>query len=77
VTPDSHRPPRPRCAINPAAEVPGDPWSMLVLGDVIFGNRRPSPELRVRAKLLRDDGFGLIERFIDELRDAHPYKSAG
>jgi DNA-binding HxlR family transcriptional regulator len=34
---DSHRPPRSRCAINAAIEVLGDPWSMLVLRDVIFG----------------------------------------
>jgi DNA-binding HxlR family transcriptional regulator len=28
------------CAINAAIEVLGAPWSMLVLRDVIFGNRR-------------------------------------
>jgi hypothetical protein len=37
---DSHRPPRSGCAINAAIEVLGDPWSMLVLRDVIFGNWR-------------------------------------
>ena len=36
----SHRPTRSGCAINAALEVLGDAWSMLVLGDVIFGNRR-------------------------------------
>jgi DNA-binding HxlR family transcriptional regulator len=30
---------------NAAIEVPGDPWSMLVLRDVIFGNRRYFREL--------------------------------
>ena len=42
---DSHRPPRSGCAINAAIEVLGDPWSMLVLRDVIFGNRRYFREL--------------------------------
>jgi DNA-binding HxlR family transcriptional regulator len=140
VTGDSHRPPRSGCAINAAIEVLGDPWSMLVLRDVIFGNRRyfrellqgseegiasnilssrlkrlvaaglltreeatrgqraayslteagiqtlpvmvamgnwglahrdGTRELRVRAELLRDGGPELIERFMDELREAH------
>jgi hypothetical protein len=39
VTGASHRPPRSECAIHAATEVLGDPWSMLVLRDVIFGNR--------------------------------------
>jgi hypothetical protein len=37
VTGDSHRPPRSGCAINAAIEVLGDPRSMLLLRDVIFG----------------------------------------
>jgi DNA-binding HxlR family transcriptional regulator len=45
VTGHSHRPPRSGCAINAAIEVLGDPWSMLVLRDVIFGNRRHFREL--------------------------------
>ncbi len=40
MTGDSHRRSRSRCAINPAIDVLGDPWSMLVQRDVIFGNRR-------------------------------------
>jgi DNA-binding HxlR family transcriptional regulator len=140
VTGDSHRPRRSGCAINAAIEVLGDPWSMLVLRDVMFGNRRHFRELlhgseeriasnilssrlkrlvaaglltredatrgqraayslteagietlpvmvalgtwglahregvrelRVRAELLRDGGPVLIERFMDELREAH------
>lgn len=129
------------CPINAAVEVLGDPWSMLVLRDVMFGNRRHfrellqhseeegiasnilaarlkrlvaaglltkeqaargqraayslteagiqtvpvmvalgtwglahrdgTPELRVRAELLRDGGPALIERFIEELGEAH------
>jgi len=45
VTGDSHRPPRSGCAINAAIEVLGDPWSMLVLRDVTFGNWRHFREL--------------------------------
>jgi DNA-binding HxlR family transcriptional regulator len=45
VTGDSDRPPRSGCAINAAIEVLGDPWSMLVLRDVIFDNRRHFREL--------------------------------
>jgi hypothetical protein len=43
VTGDSHRPPRPGFAINAAIEVLGDPWSILVLGDVIFGRSSADP----------------------------------
>lgn len=32
--------PRSGCAINAAVEALGDPWSMLVLRDMIFGDRR-------------------------------------
>jgi hypothetical protein len=45
MTGDSHRPPRSGCAINAAIEVLGGPWSMLVLRDVTFGNRRHFREL--------------------------------
>ncbi len=140
MTRDSHRSPRSGCAINAAVEVLGDPWAMLVLRDIIFGNRRHfreliagseegiatnilasrlkqlvaaglltrerstrgqraayslteagiqtvpvmvamgnwglahrdgTPELRVRAELLRDGSPELIERLMDELREAH------
>jgi DNA-binding HxlR family transcriptional regulator len=33
------------CAINAAVEVLGDPWAMLVLRDIMFGNRRHFREL--------------------------------
>jgi len=32
--------PRWGCAINAAVEVIGDRWSLLVLRDIMFGNRR-------------------------------------
>jgi DNA-binding HxlR family transcriptional regulator len=37
--------PRSGCAINAAVEVLGDPWAMLVLRDIIFGNRRHFREI--------------------------------
>ncbi|WP_136708188.1 helix-turn-helix domain-containing protein [Agromyces sp. H66] len=37
--------PRSGCAINAAVEVLGDPWTMLVLRDIMFGNRRHFREL--------------------------------
>lgn len=40
--------PRSGCAINAAVEVLGDPWSLIVLRDIIFGNRRYFRELLTR-----------------------------
>ena len=37
--------PRSGCAINAAVEVLGDPWAILVLRDIMFGNRRYFREL--------------------------------
>ncbi|HVL24290.1 MAG TPA: helix-turn-helix domain-containing protein [Thermomicrobiales bacterium] len=37
--------PRSGCAINAAVEVLGDPWAILVLRDIMFGNRRHFREL--------------------------------
>jgi DNA-binding HxlR family transcriptional regulator len=39
------RAPRSGCAINAAVEVLGDPWAILVLRDIMFGNRRHFREL--------------------------------
>ncbi len=39
------RTPRSGCAINAAVEVLGDPWAMLVLRDIMFGNHRHFREL--------------------------------
>ena len=132
--------PRSGCPINAAVEALGDPWSLIVLRDVIFGNRRyfrdlltqseeriasnilasrlkslvegglltrddaprghkieyslteagiqtvpimaalgswglrhraTTPELRVRAELLRDGGPELWADLMDELRELH------
>jgi len=37
--------PRSGCAINAAVEALGDPWSLIVLRDIIFGDRRYFREL--------------------------------
>lgn len=37
--------PRSGCAINAAIEALGDPWSLIVLRDMMFGNRRSFREL--------------------------------
>ena len=132
--------PRSGCPINAGLEALGDPWALLVLRDIVFGNRRHfrelltgsdegiasnilsnrlkrlvaaglltrepgqrgrrapytlteagietvpimvalgswglanrpgSPELRIRAELLRDGGPPLWEDFMDELREVH------
>jgi DNA-binding HxlR family transcriptional regulator len=132
--------PRSGCPINAGLEALGDPWALLVLRDIIFGNRRRfrelltqseegiasnilsrrlkdlvaaglltrsparrgqkatyslteagiqtvsimavlgswglahrngTPELRVRAELLRDGGPQLWEQLMDELRETH------
>ncbi|MGA5007452.1 winged helix-turn-helix transcriptional regulator [Streptomyces koyangensis] len=40
--------PRSGCAINAAVEILGDPWTLIVLRDVIFGGRRHFRELMTR-----------------------------
>jgi DNA-binding HxlR family transcriptional regulator len=42
--------PRSGCAINAALEVIGDRWPMLVLHDVMFGNRRHFRILQERSE---------------------------
>ena len=44
---------------------------MVPMGNWGLAHRDGTRELRVRAELLRDGGPGLIERFTDELREAH------
>jgi DNA-binding HxlR family transcriptional regulator len=48
----TRRPDQPRsgCAINAAVEVIGDRWSLLVLRDVMFGNRRHFRVLQQRSE---------------------------
>ncbi|PRZ40744.1 HxlR family transcriptional regulator [Antricoccus suffuscus] len=42
--------PRSGCPINAAVEAFGDPWSLIVLRDVIFGNRRYFRDLLARSE---------------------------
>jgi DNA-binding HxlR family transcriptional regulator len=42
--------PRSGCAINAAVELIGDRWSLLVLHDVMFGNRRHFRILQERSE---------------------------
>jgi DNA-binding HxlR family transcriptional regulator len=42
--------PRSGCPINAAVEVIGDRWSLLVLRDVMFGNRRHFRVLQERSE---------------------------
>ena len=44
---------------------------MVAMGNWGLAHRDGTRELRVRAELLRDGGPELIERFMDELREAH------
>ena len=44
---------------------------MVAMGNWGLTHRDGTRELRVRAELLRDGGPELIERFMDELREAH------
>lgn len=43
------RDPRSGCPINAAVEVLGDPWSLIVLRDIMFGDRRYFRELLTRS----------------------------
>ena len=45
---------------------------MVAMGNWGLAHRDGTRELRVRAELLRDGGPELIERFMDELREAPP-----
>lgn len=59
--------PRSGCAINAAVEVLGDPWSLIVLRDIVFGDRRYFRELLTR----NDEGIasnilaGRLRRLVD------------
>jgi hypothetical protein len=65
------------CPINLTLEVVGDKWSLLVIRDMIFGNRRHFRELLtrseegIRARLLEEGGPKLWADFMEELRETH------
>lgn len=52
--------PRSGCPINAAVEVIGDRWSLLVLRDVMFGNRRHFRVLQERSLVRARHGPGRI-----------------
>lgn len=60
--------PRSGCAINAAVEVLGDSWSLIVLRDIVFGNRRHFRELLA----LNDEGIASnmlasrLKKLVDE-----------
>ncbi|WP_169251987.1 helix-turn-helix domain-containing protein [Brevibacterium sp. 'Marine'] len=60
--------PRSGCAINAAVEVLGDNWSLIVLRDIIFGDRRHFRELLTR----NDEGIASnmlssrLKKLVDE-----------
>lgn len=60
--------PRSGCAINAAVEVLGDSWSLVVLRDIVFGNRRHFRELLT----LNDEGIASnvlasrLKKLVDE-----------
>jgi len=56
----------------------GDRWSLIVIRDLMFGNRRHfrelltrSEELSVRAKILEDGDPKLWSEFMEELQHLH------
>ena len=65
--------PRSGCPINAAVEVLGDPWAMLVLRDIMFGNRRHFRELVAGSEegIATNQGPELVAALIDELRELH------
>ena len=51
----------------------GDPWAMLVLRDIMFGNRRHFRELIAGSEegIATNQGPELVAALIDELRELH------
>lgn len=74
--------PRSGCPINAAVEVVGDRWSLLVLRDVMFGNRRHFRELQanseegIASNILADRLKKLVRDGLLERDDAGPGKRA-
>ncbi len=73
------KPIRSGCPINLTLETLGDRWSVIVIRDVMFGNRRhpcgrrftpATPQLSIRAQLL-EGGPEMWEAFMAELRSLH------
>lgn len=74
--------PRSGCPINAAVEAFGDPWSLLVLRDVMFGNRRyfrellSSSEEGIASNILSDRLKRLVASGLLTREDAGPGRRA-
>ncbi|MFC5286490.1 winged helix-turn-helix transcriptional regulator [Actinokineospora guangxiensis] len=74
--------PRSGCPINAAIEVFGDRWTLLVLRDIVFGNRRYFRELQshsiegIASNILADRLKRLVESGLLTREDARPGQRA-
>lgn len=74
--------PRSECPINAAIEVFGDRWSLLVLRDIVFGDRRYFRELqansieRIASNILADRLKRLVEAGLLTRADTRPGQRA-
>src|SRR6476620_7450831 len=74
--------PRSECPINAAIEVFGDRWSLLVLRDIVFGDRRYFRELQansiegIASNILADRLKRLVESGLLTRADARPGQRA-
>ena len=74
---------RSACAINLTLEVVGDKWSLLIIRDIIFGNRRHYRELltksdeRISSNILADRLKTLMEAGILTREDDPTHKQKG
>jgi DNA-binding HxlR family transcriptional regulator len=77
-----HGSPRSGCPINAAVEAFGDRWSLLVLRDVMFGNRRHFRELQagsqegIASNILADRLKGLVAGGLLTRDDVRPGQKA-
>ncbi|MEU8068957.1 helix-turn-helix domain-containing protein [Micromonospora sp. NPDC049151] len=78
---DTHEP-RSECPINAAVEVFGDRWSLLVLRDIVFGDRRYFRELQansiegIATNILADRLKRLVESGLLTREDTRPGQRA-
>jgi len=74
--------PRSECPINAAIEVFGDRWSLLVLRDIVFGDRRYFRELQansiegIASNILADRLKRLVESGLLTREDTRPGQRA-
>ena len=79
---DEGRVPRSECPINAAVEAFGDRWSLIVLRDIVFGDRRYFRELQahsiegIASNILADRLKRLVEAGLLTREDARPGQRA-